>query len=147
MGDQLWMSRYFMHRVCEGFGVVCSFNPKSMSDWNGSSAQYTFSTLTMRKNGGIAAINAAVKKLSLKHEQHIAWYNPRGGKDNQHYLKGLHETVDIKKLPSKANIRIPHQVDNDGKGYLEDRRPASNSDPYRVTEALIRTTVLDDWKL
>ncbi|CAI8032730.1 Glutamine synthetase 1, mitochondrial [Geodia barretti] len=32
-----------------------------------------------------------------------------------------------------------------GRGYLEDRRPSSNSDPYLVCEALVRTAVLDDW--
>lgn len=28
MGDELWMSRYILHRVAEDFGVVVSLDPK-----------------------------------------------------------------------------------------------------------------------
>ena len=39
-----------------------------------------------------------------------------------------------------ASIRIPLGVVNDGwKGYLEDRRPASNADPYLITKLLSET--------
>ena len=37
MGDELWMSRYIMFRVCEMFNVECTFDPKPIpGDWNGS---------------------------------------------------------------------------------------------------------------
>jgi glutamine synthetase len=41
-----------------------------------------------------------------------------------------------------ASIRIPSSVVNAGCGYLEDRRPASDADPYRVTAAIFSTTCL-----
>lgn len=149
MGDQLWMSRYILHRVCEDFNVLCSFDPKPMSDWNSFSAYCSFSTLAMRKDGGITAINAAVKKLTSKHAQHVSWYKPRAGKDDKCHLTDRHKTKDIKTFSSEtgqhgASIRIPHQVTKDGKGYLEEKLPVNNCDPYQVMEALVRTIVLDD---
>lgn len=64
-------------------------------------------------------------------------------------LTGLHETASIHEFSygvasRNTSIRIPRQCAEDGKGYLEDRRPASNCDPYVVTEALVRTTVLNE---
>jgi glutamine synthetase len=32
-----------------------------------------------------------------------------------------------------ASIRIPRECAAKGYGYFEDRRPASNADPYRIT--------------
>ena len=43
-----------------------------------------------------------------------------------------------------ASIRIPRQTEIDQKGYLEDRRPAANCDPYVVTSMIARTTILND---
>ncbi|MEC7836996.1 MAG: glutamine synthetase, partial [Chloroflexota bacterium] len=58
---------------------------------------------------------------------------------------GLHETQRIDQFSygvsdRGASIRIPWQVEVDQKGYLEDRRPASNMDPYLVTKLLVQTT-------
>ena len=82
--------------------------------------------------------------------QHIRLYDPKDGKDNARRLTGLHETSSIQDFSSGvanrgASIRVPRQVAEDGKGYFEDRRPSSNCDPYLVTEAIIRSTILEDW--
>ena len=42
-----------------------------------------------------------------------------------------------------SSIRIPRQCYEDGKGYLEDRRPASNCDPYDVTRCIVETVCLN----
>ena len=96
------------------------------------------------------AIESAIEALGKEHARHIVAYDPRDGRDNERRLTGLHETSSIHEFSAGvanrgASIRIPRQVGEDGKGYLEDRRPSSNCDPYRVTEAIVRTTVLNDW--
>ena len=98
----------------------------------------------MRTPGkGMAAIEDAIKKLEKKHLEHIAVY----GEDNEQRLTGGHETASIGQFSAGvanrgASIRIPRHVGAQGHGYLEDRRPASNIDPYRVTAILVETTLL-----
>jgi glutamine synthetase len=106
----------------------------------------------MRNEGGIEHIMKAIERLSKNHDIHIKHYDPKGGEDNRRRLTGLHETASIIDFSSGvadrgASIRIPRQVNKDGCGYLEDRRPAANCDPYEVSEALIRTIVLQDWEI
>ncbi|CAJ0878924.1 10432_t:CDS:2 [Entrophospora sp. SA101] len=82
------------------------------------------------------------EKLSLRHNEHIAVY----GEDNELRLTGAHETGHISQFSSGvanrgASIRIPRHVAAQGYGYMEDRRPASNIDPYRVTHIIVETTL------
>jgi len=92
-------------------------------------------------------IETAIEKLKRYHERHIRAYDPRDGDDNKRRLTGHHETSNINDFSAGianrgASIRIPRHVGEEKRGYLEDRRPASNCDPYRVTEMIVRTTVL-----
>lgn len=143
-GDQVWMSRYIMLRVCEAFGVNVSFDPKPIpGDWNGAGCHTNYSTKAMREEGGWEHVMAAVEKLATKHAEHIEVY----GEGNDRRLTGHHETAHIGKFTygvanRGASVRIPRQTEAEGKGYFEDRRPASNMDPYVVTAKLVETTCL-----
>jgi glutamine synthetase len=140
-GDALTLSRYLLHRVCEKYGVHVEFHPKPIKgDWNGSGMHANFSNKAMREEGGEELFKGICEKLGARHEEHIAVY----GAHNEQRLTGLHETQSISKFSygvsdRGASIRIPVSTAQTWKGYLEDRRPASNADPYEVAAILMET--------
>ena len=81
-----------------------------------------------------------LKRLGTKHSEHIAEY----GEGNERRLTGKYETADIGTFSfgvanRGCSIRIPRTTEADGFGYLEDRRPSSNCDPYIVTSKIMDT--------
>jgi glutamine synthetase len=142
--DELWIARYLMLRLCERYGIDVNWHPKPLGadqDWNGSGMHTNFSTAYMREVGGEEYFEALMAAFAEQRDDHIAVYGP----DNHLRLTGLHETAAIDEFTygvanRGASIRIPHAfVANGYRGYLEDRRPNSLADPYRVAGRILQT--------
>ncbi len=140
-GDDLMISRYLLHKLAENYGYKIDIHPKPIKgDWNGSGMHTNFSNKAMREIGGKKMMIDICEALSKSHKEHIAAY----GADNEQRLTGEHETQRIDKFSygvsdRGASIRIPASTAKNWKGHLEDRRPASNADPYLILQKIQKT--------
>lgn len=141
-GDEIWIARYLLDRLTEEYGFYIEYHPKPIKgDWNGSGMHANFSNTTLRTCGDRKTFEAICEAFRPVTAEHIAVY----GEFNDQRLTGKHETASIHDFKygisdRGASIRIPlYAVEHGWKGYLEDRRPASNADPYKVAARIIKT--------
>ena len=140
--DSVIAARYLLYRIAEDYGVKVNLHPKPIKgDWNGSGMHANFSNSVLRTCGSQEVYEQICEAFAPVVEEHIAVY----GADNDQRLTGKHETQSIDRFSygvsdRGASIRIPiGTVENGWKGWLEDRRPASNADPYKVAARIIKT--------
>jgi glutamine synthetase len=139
-GDDLWITRYILEQMSENYGFKIEFHPKPVQgDWNGSGLHCNFSNKRMRENGSKEYFDGIFKQFEDRHWLHIENY----GSDNNLRLTGKHETQHISKFSwgvsnRGASIRVPLNTthNNWASGYLEDRRPASHADPYKIVKVI-----------
>ena len=141
-GDHVWIARYLMERTAEKYGLAINWHPKPVKgDWNGSGMHANFSDSTLRTCGSKEVYEQICEAFGDVITEHIDVY----GADNNQRLTGQHETQSIDKFSygisdRGASIRVPiATVENGWKGWLEDRRPASNGDPYKIAARIIHT--------
>lgn len=141
-GDDLWMTRYLLIKLGEKYNYKIDFHPKPLrtGDWNGSGLHCNFSTKKMREESNEKYFSTIFRSFELRHKEHIDVY----GSDNQYRLTGKHETQSIDKFSwgiadRGASIRVPLSTSKEWKGYIEDRRPASNADPYKIVRVIYET--------
>lgn len=141
-GDEIWVARYLLNRITEKYGYYIELHPKPVKgDWNGSGMHANFSNTTLRTCGSKETYEKICEAFRPVRSKHIDVY----GEFNEQRLTGLHETASINDFSygvsdRGASIRIPIlTVENGWKGWLEDRRPASNGDPYKIAGRIIQT--------
>ncbi|MCI5080843.1 MAG: glutamine synthetase beta-grasp domain-containing protein [Saprospiraceae bacterium] len=146
-GDQVWVARYLLERTAEKYGVAINWHCKPIKgDWNGSGMHANFSNSVLRECGDKGIYETICEAFRPLVKEHIAVY----GADNDQRLTGDHETQSIDKFSfgvsdRGASIRIPvATVENGWKGWLEDRRPNSAADPYKVAARIIKTVKTAD---
>ena len=143
-GDETWVARYLLERTGERYGYAINYHPKPFGelDWNGSGMHANFSNGVMRDKGDESIFTKICENFGRHIERHMSVY----GADNDQRLTGKHETQSIDEFSygvsdRGASIRVPIGTVDDGwKGRLEDRRTASNADPYKVAAAIIKTS-------
>ena len=147
-GDDLWVSRYILNQMSEDYGFNIEYHPKPVTgDWNGSGLHCNFSNTKMREEGGKTYFDSIFKIFESRHMEHIKCY----GSSNDMRLTGEHETQSIHKFSwgvsdRGASIRVPISTEKEWKGYVEDRRPASNADPYRIIN-IINESIINSEEL
>lgn len=155
VADDLWLARFLLYKIAGKNGYSAKLDPKPHPDMNGAGAHTNFSTKLMRRGSlnedqdgktglyycSLAAESLGIKVAGVAIEEGKLYsaesFPEEYGTKFELRLTGGHETCKFNQFKfgvsdRTASIRIPLQVEKNGKGYIEDRRPCADADPYRV---------------
>ena len=131
--DQLLMARYIFKTVLEYSNFDFILHPKPIINFNGSGCHVSFSTTSIRD--GTYNVEKFMKKFEETHSEDLKVY----GVNNNLRLSGTHETSSLEKFSwGRSDRSVSVRIRN---GYIEDRRPASNVNPYTVASRLLEKTL------
>lgn len=144
--DDLWLARYLLLRVAERYQVQIALRPNIMLGEVVRTGMPThFSSARMRSVGGEKYFKMILDELQKHHKDHMNSYGLEP-KDCCPVLEGAQaiEAFSYGVGDRHAAIGIPlATLENGWKGYLEDRRPATNACPYMVTSKIMQAVSAD----
>ena len=142
--DQMWMARYLMMRLCEKYGMDIEWHCKPLgdTDWNGSGMHCQLLDQVharSRRQGVFRSADEGVRKEPRSAHRRLRSGQPpapdRPARDRSHRTSSA--TASRTAAPRSAcRTRF---VNNGYKGYLEDRRPNSQGDPYQIASQILKT--------
>ena len=148
MADDLWIARGLMEKICDKYNITVSLDPKpskvnkNPEESRPSDCHINISTEDMRSENGVSNINSAIEILEKKHHRDIKLFGTKND-ERFKYINNRSSDFSWGIMKRSVSVRIPWQVAKDGKGYLEDRRPSANCDPYLVVWRLIKTICME----
>jgi glutamine synthetase len=139
--DQLMVARFLLEKIAANYGYNVCYDPKPFKSRHGSGCHINFSTNDTRmEETGAENIVKLMPKFLETHQHHIDAY----GEGNELRLTGKCETASIAKFSfgvgtRNTSMRISNKVMQNKCGYVEDRRPAANVDPYKAMLRIAQT--------
>lgn len=136
--NDLMMLRFLLIRIGERHHIHIDIEPKPIESENGSGCHINYSTKQLREcqdeGNRIDMVMDMCSKLESQHDNFINNYY---GENNKKRLSGNCETSDYRIFSvcgSSRSVSIRPQSEHH---YFEDRRPASNINPYLACSKLL----------